>query len=71
LMTVLAIRARAVALAGWVANRIEPSMVEADANISTLADRIPAPLIANIDWRSDGTGPAIVEPFRSALGIPR
>lgn len=45
LLTVEAIRARAVPLAGWVANRVEPATARADENIETLRRSIDAPLL--------------------------
>jgi dethiobiotin synthetase len=50
LLSALAISARGLSLAGWVANRIDPAMSEADANVSALADRLPAPLLADFAW---------------------
>lgn len=55
LLSALAIGARGVRLAGWVANRIDPAMAEADANVSLLAERLPAPLVADIRWAAGGT----------------
>jgi dethiobiotin synthetase len=43
LLSALAFNARGLTLAGWVANRIDPTMREADANIAVLAERLPAP----------------------------
>lgn len=48
LLTVEAIQRRGLALAGWVANRIDPRMASFDANLSSLLQRIPAPLLAVI-----------------------
>lgn len=48
LLTVEAIAARGLRLAGWVANRIDPQMAAADDNIATLARRLPAPLWAEV-----------------------
>jgi dethiobiotin synthetase len=50
LLSALAIRARGLILAGWVANRIDPAMREGDANVATLAERLPAPLVGDIGW---------------------
>lgn len=50
LLSVLAIRARGLRLAGWIANHIDPAMAEADASIDTLARSIPAALLATIRW---------------------
>ena len=37
-------------LAGWVANRIDPAMDAADDNVAALAERLPAPLVADLRW---------------------
>ena len=66
LLTALAIRARGLALAGWVANRIDPAMAEADANVATLVRRLPAPLIADLPWHASG-GQAY--PVRGIAGL--
>jgi dethiobiotin synthetase len=50
LLSALAIGARGLRLAGWVANRIDPAMREGDANVSALVDRLPAPLLADFAW---------------------
>lgn len=51
LLSDLAIRARGLRLAGWVANRIDPSMSEADASVATLVERLAAPLLADFAWQ--------------------
>lgn len=48
LLTVEAIRARGLALAGWIANHIDPAMPYADANVAALQSRLGAPLIARL-----------------------
>ena len=45
LLTQEAIARRGLALAGWVANRIDPQMRHFDGNLSTLEARIAAPLL--------------------------
>lgn len=45
LLTVEAIAARRLKLAGWVANCIDPSMSCFDENLAALEERIPAPLL--------------------------
>jgi dethiobiotin synthetase len=57
LLSALAINARGLRLAGWVANRIDPAMRDIDANVATLALRLPAPLAVDIAWRADGAPP--------------
>ncbi len=48
LLTAEAIRMRGIALAGWVANHVDPAMPHADANVAALQARLGAPLIARI-----------------------
>jgi len=48
LLTAEAIAARGLALAGWVANLIDPDMAAVDANVATLRARIAAPLLARV-----------------------
>ena len=48
LLSTLAIRARGLHLVGWVANRIDATMQEADANVADLKRRLCAPLLADI-----------------------
>lgn len=45
LLTVEAIQARGLELAGWVANRIDPAMAASEQNIHTLEHYMPAPCL--------------------------
>ncbi len=45
LLTVEAIAARGLTLAGWVGNHIDPGFARFDANVATLEARIPAPCL--------------------------
>jgi dethiobiotin synthetase len=45
LLTVDAIAARGLALAGWIGNHIDPGFARFDANVATLEARIPAPCL--------------------------
>jgi dethiobiotin synthetase len=54
LLSALAIAARGLPLVGWIANRIDPEMEAASANVAALAERLPAPLIADVAWHADG-----------------
>jgi len=70
LLSALAIGARGLILAGWVANRIDPAMREGDANVATLAERLPAPLIADIAWTArDAPGFAVHDALLRQLGL--
>jgi dethiobiotin synthetase len=50
LLTVDAVRAAGLPLAGWVANRIDPDMSAADENIETQRLRIAAPMLGVVPW---------------------
>lgn len=52
LLTLEAIRARGLTLAGWVANHVDPAMLAQDDNIDFLQQRLGAPLLANIAHQS-------------------
>jgi dethiobiotin synthetase len=52
LLTAEAIRRADIPLAGWVANRIDPAMTHVPENIATLAQKIEAPLLAQIPYQS-------------------
>ncbi|MBB3222249.1 dethiobiotin synthase [Pseudoduganella umbonata] len=58
LLTVEAIAARGLKLAGWVANALEPEMAFADENIEALADRIGAPLLGRVPRLADASAAA-------------
>ena len=47
----LAVRARGLVLAGWVANRIDPAMAHADASIDAIERALSAPRVATFRWR--------------------
>ncbi|MDB5881193.1 MAG: bioD [Ramlibacter sp.] len=49
-LTADAIRARGLVLAGWIANRIDPSMQAQQENIAWLAQRLAAPMLADIPY---------------------
>jgi len=50
LLTTEAIRHQGLVLAGWVANQIDPHMAMAEENVSTLRDRIEAPMLASFPY---------------------
>lgn len=52
LLTLEAIRARGLRLAGWVANHVDPAMLAQDDNIDFLQQRLGAPLLANMAHQS-------------------
>ena len=57
LLSVRAIRDDGCILAGWIANRIDPAMACADANLATLRERIAAPLLGVLDHTPGGYAP--------------
>ena len=50
LLSLESIRRRALPVAGWVANRIDPELERADANIAALCERLDAPLLFELPW---------------------
>ena len=50
LLTVAALQARGLRLAGWVANHIDPDMARAEQNLDALRMRIPAPLLGSVAY---------------------
>jgi dethiobiotin synthetase len=58
LLSADAVAARGLALAGWVANRVDPGMARADDSVAELRARLPAPLVADLGWGAAGAVPA-------------
>jgi dethiobiotin synthetase len=52
LLTVAAIEAAGLPLAGWVANHIDPGMMRPAENVATLDERIRAPRVAMLPYRA-------------------
>ena len=50
LLTVEAVRASGLVLAGWIANHIDPVMSRADENVAALEERLAAPLIVRVPY---------------------
>ncbi|MES1989036.1 MAG: dethiobiotin synthase [Pseudomonadota bacterium] len=53
LLTVEAIQARGLKLAGWIANEIEPNFAMFDENLSSLQQRIDAPCLSVVSWQGE------------------
>ncbi|MDI1362764.1 dethiobiotin synthase [Methylotenera sp.] len=51
LLTVEAIQARGLKLAGWIANEIEPNFAMFDENLNSLQQRIAAPCLSVVRWQ--------------------
>jgi len=61
LLSAEAIRARGLALAGWVATRIDPAMPSAQASVDALAARLHAPLLGDFaDVESTSFAPHVL-----------
>jgi dethiobiotin synthetase len=69
LLTVEAIVARGLVLAGWVANSLEPDMRFEPENIAALEQRIPAPLLGHVPRLQQPTAAAAAE-FIDLAGLP-
>lgn len=52
LLTAQAIRASGLVLTGWMASRVDPSMLEPEANMAYLREHLGAPLLADIPWQA-------------------
>ena len=69
LLTVEAIVARGLVLAGWIANTVDPAMGHEHENIKALAQRIPAPLLGHVPRLQEPTAAAAAE-FIDLAGLP-
>jgi dethiobiotin synthetase len=57
LLTFEAVRARNLAVAGWVANRVDPDMAEAQASVDAIAERIELPPVAELAFGATAIAP--------------
>jgi dethiobiotin synthetase len=57
LLSAAAIERAGLRLAGWVANSAWPEMTAIEANIATLAARLPGPCLGRVPWLSPSAGP--------------
>lgn len=69
LLTIEAIVARGLVLAGWVANEVDPAMAYVDENIEALAQRIPAPMLGRVPYLLKPSAAAAAE-FIDLAGTP-
>lgn len=60
MLTVAAIQARGLRLAGWVANSLAPSMPNFAENLSTLQQAIDAPCLSVVPWQGEAQFPLTV-----------
>lgn len=66
LLSAHAIQAKGLALAGWVANQLEPDMAYLMENIDTLGTRLPCPLLGMLPYQP----PASAQFFADLLKVP-
>lgn len=52
LLTAQSITASGLSLAGWIANQVDPAMLYPAENIQALAERLPAPLLATVEYHT-------------------
>ena len=73
LLTQEAILSRGLALAGWVANHIDPDMAAPDENVATLQALLHAPLLARLPWSPSEEDAAQEDagPWAAALSLLR
>ncbi len=69
LLTVEAIVARNLVLAGWVANEVDADMRFTDENVAALAQRIPAPLLGRVPYMQAATAQDAAR-FIDLAGLP-
>ncbi len=65
-LSALAIRARGLQFAGWIASRVDPQMAYADENLAWLAGELPARCLAEI---ATATPPPLSRDVLEALGL--
>ena len=70
LLTQEAIEADGLALAGWVANRIDPAMARAEENVEALEQRLHAPLLADVPFGAPSEFPVALERLWPGRGSP-
>ena len=73
LLTVEAIAARGLTLAGWIGNGVDPAFARRDANLATLESRIAAPCLGIIPWMAKpdvATAAASLDEAARLLRIP-
>ncbi|MFN2308283.1 MAG: dethiobiotin synthase [Gammaproteobacteria bacterium] len=58
LLTVESMRRRAVPIAGWVANQIEPALPWLNGNLDALETRLGLPLLLSLPWHAHPPDPA-------------
>lgn len=71
LLTAQAVRAHGLQLCGWIANGIDPAMAAVAENVSTLAARLAAPLLAHWDYAPDASPILPPDAVQRAVNVGR
>jgi dethiobiotin synthetase len=71
LLTAEAIAARGLALAGWIGNGIAPEFSRREANVATLAARLPAPCLGIVPWMPEPSVAGAAKALSAAARILR
>jgi dethiobiotin synthetase len=61
LLTAQSVAACGLPLAGWIANRIDPTMPLFDENVQALRERLPAPLLGVLPYQGDADAARMAE----------
>ncbi|MGH8771696.1 MAG: dethiobiotin synthase, partial [Burkholderiales bacterium] len=69
LLTVDAIAARRLEFAGWIANRIDPSMAAFSENVGALKERIPFPCLGVFDFDPRASPEALAKRLKPSLWL--
>ena len=69
LLTRDAILARGLTLAGWMVNRLDPSMPAQEENLATLHRQMPAPLLADWPWVPGAEAASLARALRLPEGF--
>lgn len=65
LLTAQAVRATGLPLTGWVANQVDPKMIEFEENVRTLEQRLACPLLGVLPFMQD----AVAQKFSVLLDV--
>ena len=67
LLSAEAIKRDGLQLAGWVANIVDPRISRLEENLSSLAERLPAPCLGRVPWLKQASAAAVAEYLRLDL----
>jgi len=70
-LTVEAIAARGLTLAGWIGNAIDPGFARREANLAALAARVPAPCLGLVPWMAEPSVSTAAASLDGALQLGR